>query len=69
MIISVCTFRRSRSAPRERGIAIGPSDSDILTIVDDTGTRVHIIQTYELVPVEGCFHASLQPLPGKGEGK
>lgn len=67
MFVSVCTFKRGRNGPRERGIAIGASESDITTVIDSDGSRVNILQTYDLIPVEGCFNASLHPVPAKGQ--
>lgn len=67
MFVSVCTFRRRRRDGLERGIAIGPDSSDITTVIDDGGNRINLLHDYDLVPAEGCFIASLHPVPAKGQ--
>lgn len=59
MLISVCTFKRTRRADLEYGIAIGPDDSNIVNIIDREGNRVGLVHNYDLRPLMGCFDAVL----------
>lgn len=61
MIVTVCTFRRSRRGEIEQGIAIGPDTSDIISIIDAEGNRVGLIHTYDCHPSDGCFNFVVKP--------
>lgn len=65
MFVAVCSFKRSKRAEWEPGIAMGNDDSDITTIVDNSGNRVNVVNNYNLIPAKGCFWADLSPTTEK----
>lgn len=70
MLVSICTFKRTRRAELEYGVALGPDESNIVNIIDWEGNRVGLIHSYDLRPLMGCFDAVLplnQPSLKRGE--
>jgi hypothetical protein len=59
MFVSVCTFKRTRRADAEYGIALGKDEAAIDAIVDRTGQRVGMVYDYTCYPANGCFNFEL----------